>query len=197
VSRDTGTLLDAFAERFIGAWLARHGSLPEAEHDPDWPSPCEQGEPDWHGFVHWRPVAQSSALDWSGLETALETPVHPALKAYYGRFWSGHLPARHAEGGLDLIQLWNPADFERLVENLLGHALARRRARLPLTLFFACTEDPELILCLRNDDGGVVLERPARPSGRTLAPDLATFLEQLEPDVGAGDAGDAGDAGRH
>lgn len=175
--------LGAYVERFLTACEAENGHLPEAEHDPEWPSPCEQGAPDFHGFVRWRPVPQAEPLDWSGLETALEAEVHPDLKAYFGHFWSGNVPARHREGGLLLIQLWNRDDFDRLVENELGHVLAQRRARLPLTLFFACTDDPELLLSIDNRSGAVLLERPGRPPLREVAPSLAQFLEELAPET--------------
>ena len=155
-------------------------------HDPQWRSPCEVGEPhawpDGTQVVRWRPVARRYAEDFAGLENALETTIHPDIKAYYGAFWSGGLEARASEGHVSLILLWNPADADRLVENLIGHAMAKQRARAPFSVFFACTEaNSELFLTVENDSGRVLLERPGRKPLRTVAESLAAFLSELEP----------------
>lgn len=155
-------------------------------HDPQWRSPCEVGEPhawpDGTQVVRWRPVARRYAEDFAGLENALETTIHPDIKAYYGAFWSGGLEARASEGHVSLILLWNPADADRLVENLIGHAMAKQRARAPFSVFFACTEaNSELFLSVENDSGRVLLERPGRKPLRTVAESLAAFLSELEP----------------
>lgn len=155
-------------------------------HDPQWRSPCEVGEPhawpDGTQVVRWRPVARRYAEDFAGLENALETTIHPDIKAYYGAFWSGGLEARANDGHVSLILLWNPADADRLVENLIGHAMAKQRARAPFSVFFACTEaNSELFLSVENDSGRVLLERPGRKPLRTVAESLAAFLSELEP----------------
>ena len=83
---------------------------------------------------------------------------------------------------MSLILLWNPADAERLVENLIGHALAKRRARAPFTVFFACTEpESDLFLSVDNETGEVVLEAPGAKPMRTVAPSLTVFLRGLVP----------------
>jgi SecY interacting protein Syd len=122
------------------------------------------------------------ADDFAGLERALETTIHDDIKAYYGAFWSGGLEATARDGHVSLILLWNPSDAERLVENLIGHALAKRRARSPLTVFFACTEpDSDLFLSVDNATGEVVLEAPGAKPLRTVAPSLTVFLRRLLP----------------
>ncbi len=164
----------------------------EAPFDPAWRSPCELGEPysrpseqragEPGRFIRWRPVKRSFADDFSGLEKALETEVHPDIKAYYGAWWSGNLEAEAPDGHVSLILLWNPADAERLVENLIGHVLVNRRSKSPLSLFFACTEpESDLILTVRNDTGEVLLERPGHKPLRTVAGSLAEFLDLLVP----------------
>jgi SecY interacting protein Syd len=68
------------------------------------------------------------------------------------------------------------------VENLIGHALAKRRARAPFTVFFACTEpDSELFLSVDNATGEVMLEAPGAKPLRTVAPSLTVFLRGLVP----------------
>jgi SecY interacting protein Syd len=175
---------DALAS-FVDRYVTRYPLLVDP-FDPQWRSPCEVGQPyaDAAGteLIAWRPVRRSFADDFAGLERALERPIHPDIKAYYGGFWSGGLEATAADGHVSLILLWNPADAERLVENLIGHALAKRRAKAPFTVFFACTEiDSELFLSLDNNTGEVVLEAPGAKPMRTVAPSLTVFLRGLEP----------------
>lgn len=178
---DVASELDAFVERYVQQY-------PELvdPFDPQWRSPCETGEPftagDDERCVSWRPLRRAFADDFAGLERALETTIHDDIKAYYGRYWSGGLEATAQEGHVSLILLWNPADAERLVENLIGHALAKRRVRAPFTVFFACTEpDSELFLSVDNATGEVVLEAPGSKPIRTVAPSLTVFLRGLVP----------------
>jgi len=178
---DVSTELDAFVERY----LAQYPRITDP-FDAQWRSPCEIGEPfvaaDDVQLISWRPVKRAFADDFAGLERALEVPIHPDIKAYYGAFWSGGLEAMVPDGHVSLILLWNPSDAERLVENLIGHALAKRRARSPFTVFFACTEPAsELFLSVDNTSGAVVLEAPGAKPLRTVAPSLAVFLRGLEP----------------
>jgi SecY interacting protein Syd len=149
-------------------------------------SPCEIGEPiaraDGTRVVPWRPRRRPFADDFAGLEHALEIAIHPDIKAYYGAYWSGGLEATAADGHVSLLFLWNPEDADRLVENLIGHALAKRRARSPFTVFFACTEaESELFLTVDNASGAVLLERPGHRPIRQVSDSLAAFLDGLEP----------------
>ena len=129
------------------------------------------------------PAADEHAGDlFAGLARALELAIHPDIAAYYQRYWSAGLHARAPDGPVSLILLWNADDAERLIENLIGHAIAKRRSRQPFTVFFAIT-DPEsdFFLSVDNTTGAVLLERPGEPPLRTVAPDLATFLDSLQP----------------
>lgn len=178
---DVASALDAFVERYVEQYPQLIDPF-----DPQWRSPCETGEPfvarDDERCVAWRPLRRAFADDFAGLERALETTIHADIKAYYGRYWSGGLEATAQEGHVSLILLWNPADAERLVENLIGHALAKRRARAPFTVFFACTEpESDLFLSIDNASGQVVLEAPGAKPIRTVAPSLTVFLRGLVP----------------
>jgi SecY interacting protein Syd len=177
--------VDAALDAFVANYLAQYPVLVDP-FDREWRSPCEVGEPfhsaDGVEVVEWRPVRRAFADDFPGLERALEVPIHNDVKAYYGRYWSGGLEATASDGHVSLILLWNPADAERLVENLIGHALAKKRARASLTIFFACTEpESELFLAVDNTSGAVVLEAPGGKVLRTVAPSLTTFLGGLVP----------------
>ncbi len=169
--------------RLLDGFVALHGDgrLPRQPHDPRWPSPCEVGAPGEDGQVAWQPVPRDPAPDWSGLEAALESRLHPDLAAFYGAFWSDCIPVRADEGGATLIQVWNGDDFERLIENLLGHALQKRRRGEPLTLFVACTDEGDLVLSVDNASGRVVLEQPGQPPQREVAASLAELLARMQP----------------
>ncbi len=182
---DLTTQLDEFVERYV----VSQGDL-YAPYDADWRSPCETGPPvqrqDGELWVPWRPLRRNLAADFAGLERALECQIHPDIKAYYGRYWAGAMEAAAADGPVSLIFLWNPADVERLVENLIGHALAKRQARSSFSVFFACTApDSELFLTVDNHSGAVLLERPGYKPLRQVADSLGVFLSQLQPATGS------------
>ena len=182
MQNDTSTT--AALERFVARYLVAFPTLYD-RFDRAWRSPCELGDPiDHEGerVVPWRPLRRSRADDFGGLERALEIEVHPDIKAYYGAFWSGGLEATAQEGHVSLILLWNAQDADRLIENLIGHALAKRRAKSPFTVFFACTEpDSDLFLSIDNASGAVVLEQPGAKPMREVARTLAEFLDRLTP----------------
>lgn len=177
--------VSAALSRFVSGYLDAFPDLTEV-FDPHWRSPCEVGDPfpgpDGVDVVRWRPVGRRYASDFSGLENALELTVHPDIKDYYGAYWSGGLEAAAPDGHVSLILLWNGADAERLVENLIGHAMAKQRARASFSVFFACTEeDSELFLSVENETGRVLLERPGYRPIRTVAESLKEFLGGLTP----------------
>ena len=172
-------------EQFIAQYQTAYPRLTEV-FDPEWRSPCEVGEPfrDARDIeqIAWEPLPRHGAEDFIGLEHALELTIHQDIKDYYGSFWSGGLEADAKRGPVSLILLWNTADADRLVENLIGHALAKRRLRSPFTVFFACTSvDSELFLSVDNDSGEVLLEKPGKKPIEVVAPSLTEFLAELAP----------------
>ncbi|MDA0789075.1 MAG: SecY-interacting protein Syd [Proteobacteria bacterium] len=155
--------------------------------DEDWRSAAELDR-FIEGQSCWRPVRQSDPVDFSGLANALEQPIHPDIIDYYGSFWSGTIETESAEGQVSLIQLWNPDDFDRLIENLIGHALMKRRQKQPFTTFFANTgADSQLFLSVDNQTGQVLLEEPGKPPLRAVQDNLANFLNRLTPRLKAPD----------
>ncbi len=159
-----------------------------AEYDQEWRSPCElpafenKNRTQAPELVAWRPVPQTPPVNFSGLENALETTIHPDIVEYFSSFWSSTIEAKSIEGHASLIQLWNQGDFDRLVENFIGHALAKRQLKEPLTLFIATTEaDSEYFLSINNATGAVLLEEPGRPPLRQVEDSLETFLRRLTP----------------
>lgn len=185
MSSETKAALDRLVQRYVEHCLHESGSLPAQEHDPAWPSECLVDEPDADGMIRWRPRERDAAADFSGLERALDVEVHPDIKAFYGSYWAGTMALAAAEGGLTLIQVWNDDDFTRLVENILGHAMAKQRIEAPLTVFIACADEGELMLSVDNESGRVVLEQPGSQPIREVSPSLAEFLDRLHPAAGS------------
>ena len=160
----------------------------EASFDPEWRSPCEIGEPfpaDDGGRIAWQPLRRhpdTIADDFAPLERALEITVHQDIKDYYGGYWSAGLEAEAVDGHVSLLFLWNIDDIARLNENLIGHAMAKQRAKSPMSVFFACTEtDSELFLSVDNDSGTILLEKPGFKPVREVGENLASFLSTLVP----------------
>ena len=164
-------------------WLRyRHGSdgLPHRSWDPEWTSPCEMGEP-WDGEVYWQPVQREVPGTMANVAAGLEMELHPDLSAYFGHWYAGPLAFSFKGLRVEPVLPWNQADFERLQENLIGHALMQRRLRLTPTFFLAATRLDSHLISLDNQSGAVLFERVGRAENRKLAPDLATFLGRLEP----------------
>lgn len=150
--------------------------------DPDWRSDAEHHQD--LDRTYWRPVAQSPKVCFDGLAHALELDIHPDICSFYSCYWSGTLGATSQEGPLSLIQLWNEEDFDRLIANLIGHAMAKQRLKQPYTVFFANTDpDGELFLSIDNTSGAILLEEPGRAPIKTVESDIQTFLARLKPDL--------------
>ena len=167
--------------RWLDAVREGTGHLPSLSHDEDWPSPCVVEGPDAASQVRWHPLSREERADFSGIEHALETRLHPDIQSFSGSFYSTPVPMRAPDGKLTLLQVWSDRDFDRLLENLIGHALAQRRAGTPFSLFIAVTDEDDLNLCVNNEHGNVVLERPGEPPLREVASSLVEFLDDLEP----------------
>jgi SecY interacting protein Syd len=181
---DVTTALKAFISRYEAEAVQAGTGFPRVPYDAHWISACQEGNVDDQGLVGWRPLPRRIPADFSGIEHALEVNIHADIIAFYGSFWSGSLEATCKEGHVSLIQLWNQDDFDRLVENLIGHALAKRRAKQPLTVFFANTEfDSPYFLSVDNTSGEVLLEEPGTRPKRKVDDCLADFLDRLEPSL--------------
>ena len=124
---------------------------------------------------------RKTPADFDGLERALGVEIHPDIKSFYGIYWGSVMELQAEEGGVTLIQIWNDDDFDRLVENILGHDIAKQRIKAPLTIFIASTDEGEYMLSVDNASGRVVLEEPGSPPTREVASSLAAFLDRLRP----------------
>jgi SecY interacting protein Syd len=175
--------LDNFFKCFINTINADTGHLPISKHEPDWPSPCQQGDAflseEMLDSIHWQPVLREKNNDLSGLEKALDTKLHPDIVLFFTRYWSDQIDAIFQQGNLTLLFVWNKADMDRLIENQIGHALNKLRNKQTLTFFIACT-DSDYIISVENDSGKVVLERPGYAIEKELSPNFSQFINELE-----------------
>lgn len=180
-------VLQQFSEQYIADYHKTHTCLPTVEHDEDWPSPCEQGTTEQTSSlqeeVYWQPVAieKSEELSFDNVESALELTLHEDIKTYFTLLYSESLDARCDEGELSLLFAWNKSDFQRLQENLIGHILMKQRLKQKETIFFAVTDEEDMIISLDNANGSVWVERVGCKPHKQLSDSLAEFISLLTP----------------
>ncbi|WP_114324695.1 SecY-interacting protein [Candidatus Colwellia aromaticivorans] len=180
-------ILHQFSEQYITDYQQTHACLPTVEQDEEWPSPCEQGatekNPSPEGEVYWQPMAieKSEELSFENVESALDLTLHNDIKTYFTLFYSESLDARCDEGELSLLFAWNKKDFERLQENLIGHILMKRRLKQKETIFFAVTDEEDMIISVDNASGAVWVERVGCKPHKQLSDSLTQFISQLTP----------------
>ncbi|MDX1451019.1 MAG: SecY-interacting protein [Oleiphilaceae bacterium] len=174
--------LEALHQRYRNLWQQDRDSLPQARFQRPWPSPCINATQQQSDEVlyTWEAQPRSAPIAFYDLEKALEVTFHSDIKAFYGSFWADSIPIEHPVVDALLLQVWNDEDQQRLFENLLGHAFARLKGRLPLTLFIACTHGDDMV-CIDNESGQVVLEKPGYPAHKVIAESLESWLLQCQP----------------
>jgi SecY interacting protein Syd len=180
-------ILQQFSEQYIVDYKKVHSCLPTVEQDEEWPSPCEQLASDKNkvveGEVYWQPVVidKNEELSFENVESALDFSLHNDIKTYFTSFYSESLDARCEEGELSLLFAWNKNDFQRLQENLIGHILMKRRLKQQETVFFAVTDEEDMIISIDNSNGSVWVERVGCKPHKKLSDSLAQFISQLKP----------------
>ena len=150
--------------------------------EEDWLSPALLPGYEVDQESEWLPATIDDAtLDmFERLSDALEIEIPQSIIDYYTSYWSQPILATHTEGELSLIFVWNPEDLERLRENLIGHALHKRRLRQSISFFFATTEpDGDQILSVESGTGRVLLEKPGQKKFSVIDDDLESFLNQV------------------
>lgn len=186
-------VLQQFSAQYIEQYQLVHKHLPLIEHDENWPSPCELALSDDETInlpplstqVFWRPtlIGKVQELNFDNVESALEIELHEDIKRYFTAQFSESLDASCEEGQLTLLFAWNEADFERLQENLIGHILMKRRLKQAETIFFAVTDEEDMIISVDNDSGAVWVERVGCKPHKKLAESLPQFISTLVPRV--------------
>ncbi|MCP4991607.1 MAG: SecY-interacting protein [Colwellia sp.] len=182
------TLLN-FCHSFSQKYNAHFGHLPIIERDELWLSPCEQDSHD-DSHNYWQPVAmnnkqkqeeQEDELTFDNVESALELELHHDIKTFFSTLYSSDIEAHCSEGKLSLLFAWNREDFDRLQENIIGHILMKRRLKQAETIFFAVTDEEDMIISLDNESGEVWVERVGCKPHKKLSDSLVSFIEQLTP----------------
>jgi SecY interacting protein Syd len=148
--------------------------------DLESPSPAQLGNIT-DNSVSWQPVLQQTPASFDNVEQALELTLHADIKQFYALYYGAGLAAKHPRGKLALLMVWNTSDLARLQENIIGHILMKRRLKQRETVFFASTEDDDVLLSVLNSTGEVYLEHVGQEVREKLADDLAQFFTQLQP----------------
>ncbi len=179
----SGQALDQFIERWHQEKRESDPQALEIDYDSQWPSNCFlQADNKTQGDLYqWQPIKQETQDMFERLSEALEMTLHPDLIEYYSRYWSNHLTAHCEEGELELLQVWNQEDMERLRGNLLAHALDQKKRKSPLSFFFAVTYPEEGMLCINNQSGEIWYEMPGKKPLRKIADNLSELLQRLTP----------------
>ncbi len=184
-------ILRQFSKQYVNQYQEEHSHLPKIEQDDEWLSPCEFSHETGviehtslsTGEVFWQPVnvEKEQELNFDNVESALELTLHPDIKTYFTTLYSESLDASCEEGNLSLLFAWNKDDFQRLQENLIGHILMKQRLKQSETVFFAVTDEEDMIISIDNDTGSVWVERVGCEPHKQLAKSLTQFISKLTP----------------
>jgi SecY interacting protein Syd len=175
-------LLWQFSQEYVTAFQNTHQHFPVAELDEQWPSPC-QLDVFKKEYIEWQPIKISNELSFDNLESALELDLHQDIKCYFTSIFSDSVHASHEEGELSLLFPWSEEDFARLQQNIIAHVLMKRQLKQTITIFFAVTDDDELLLSVNNDSGEVWVERVGCEPHKKLADSLSEFIQTLTPSI--------------
>jgi len=171
-----------FSQDYIQQYQGKHGSLPVADVDPDMPSPCQvstlAGEK-----ATWQPIKITEDLNFTNVEQALVINIHTDFVSYFCGFYADGIKAKTADGKLSLLFTWHKNDFLRLQENIIGHILMKQKLKQAITLFFAVTDEEDIILSLNNESGEIWAERVGCLPHKKLANSMAEFITSLTFDV--------------
>lgn len=198
MTSSNSNLLEAL-QSLINQYIQKHhdinNQLPTIQFDGEWLSPCEQGEAQ-DGLSYWQPIVISDLvqknktvnveqLTFSNVESALGLSLHPDIKNYFTYVFSADLNVECEEGLLSLLFAWNVEDFQRLQENIIGHILMKQRLKQAETIFFAVTDEEDMIISIDNSSGEVWVEQVGCKPHKKLSNSLAEFITQLKPIIKA------------
>lgn len=159
--------------------IKQTGKLPSVEQDDSWPSPCETGAIDADGFIEWQPVNIDEPLDFKNVEQALGFTIHQDVHSYFSQIYSEAIPANCSEGNLELLFAWNKDDYERLQQNIIGHVLMKQKLKQEVTIFFAVTDEDDINLVIKNNNGEVWVEPVGCEPTKLIASSLTEFINSL------------------
>ncbi|MFV1466331.1 MULTISPECIES: SecY-interacting protein [Idiomarina] len=170
--------IDALMERYQNQVPVRY-----TEYVEEWSSPI-YGEVIDDDTVEWTPSLQAKPLAFDELEKALETTFHDSIKALFGRWYAGDLALSYQGHPIHLLQIQSEEDGERLLANITGHILMKRRLKQPETVFIGLGVDNEdLLLSIDNHSGAIGLEWVGKEQHEVLADSLSGWLNECEPKI--------------
>lgn len=176
------SIIRDFGQRYVAQYNEKLGHDPLVEKDEAWPSPCVIKE--FNDELNtWQPVDTKQNLSFSNVDQALEIELHQDIKTYFSAIFSESIQANCEEGYLSLLFAWSEEDFERLQQNLIGHVLMKRKLKQSLTVFFAVTDQDDLILSLKNDTGEVWVEKVGMEPHKKIANSITEFFQMCQPYV--------------
>ncbi len=178
----------SFTEQFIANYQQNNaGELPTTEFDEQWLSPCTN-EKFSDDLCRWQPVAIETLiakelimqpLSFSNVEQALSLELHPDIKTYFTTVFSESIDTQCAEGNLSLLFAWNEDDFSRLQENIIGHIMMKQRLKQAETVFFAVTDEEDIIISVDNVSGEVWAERVGCKPHKKVAGSLLDLFNDI------------------
>lgn len=174
--------LTNFTSAFIEQYQSKHEQLPTVETDESWLSPCEQGDAG-NNESYWKPILIEESLTFSNVESALNITLHQDFTEYFTCFYSESIDAVAEDGNLSLLFPWNKDDFERLQQNIIGHIMMKQRLKQNITLFFAVTDEEDMIISVDNTSGEVWVEQVGCKPHKKLANNIIEFIEGLTVSV--------------
>ncbi|OCQ18434.1 SecY-interacting protein [Pseudoalteromonas luteoviolacea] len=172
-------LMAALHKRYASSTQQNLGHLPLIQHDADYPSPCEIGQPDAQGQIQWQAISRTPTQNLDDLAKALETEFPAALHAFYGVMFGGNILTQFDGNDVELLQVWNDEDFINLQQNITGHVLMKRRLKQDDTVFIGLTEKEDLLITVKLKTGEVCLEYVGKPPHHVLAASLEEFIKSL------------------
>ena len=180
MNTDTQIQLFALYERYLQLWQSTHASLPIQGFDAEWISTCQVGDV-VDEKIHWQPIKRDDSVDLNNIEQALEITLHPSIAAFFCSGYSEHITCEFEGHQIELLQIWNDADFLILQENMIAHFMMQQRLKKPASMFIATCHDEMQVVSILNKTGQVQLETLGKNQEAVLAETLAEFLSKLTP----------------
>jgi len=170
-----------FCQSYLNAYQDERGGFPTAEIDPQSSSPCEIRHIDEENTT-WQPVKMEQKLNFDNISTALDIEINVDIQTYFCSIYANSIPAKSSDGKLSLLFAWNFEDFQRLQENIIGHIMMKQRMEQAVTVFFAVTDEEDMILSINNESGAIWVEQIGCEPHKKLADSMNEFISSLSND---------------
>ncbi len=168
-------------QAYIEGYQQQHNSLPIADVDPESTSPCQVDIKE-NDKTTWQVIKINESLDFNNINSALDVTINQDIENYFGSMYADSIPAETSDGKLSLLFAWDHNDFQRLQENIIGHIMMKQRLKQKITLFFAVTDEEDMIISLDNDSGEIWVEQVGCEPHKKLANSMQEFLSSLSLD---------------